>query len=106
MIAQIFADAGQVVLHLDAERLEALRLPDARQLEQLRRGDRSGRHDHLTRGARLERLALHRVAHADAALTLEQQASRMRAGVDPQVAPRACRVEINLRGAHAETAPD
>src|SRR5262245_18827928 len=30
----------------------------------------------------------------------------MRAGLDAQVAPRACRIEIDARGAHAKTAAD
>src|SRR5207302_5426257 len=30
----------------------------------------------------------------------------MRAGLDPEVAPRARRIEIDLRGAHADTAAD
>ena len=47
-------------------------------------------------------LPLHGVAHADAALALEQQALRMRAGLDAQIAPRARRIEIDARGAHAQ----
>ena len=85
---------------------QALRLPDAGEFEQLRRRDRAGRHDHLARGARLEGLALHHVTHADAARAFEQQALRMRAGLDTEVAPRARRIEIDLRGAHAEAAAD
>jgi hypothetical protein len=36
MVAQVLADSGQGVPHLDAEVAQALRLADARQLEQLR----------------------------------------------------------------------
>src|SRR5437660_824870 len=98
VVAQVFADAGQLVHHRDAERLEAFRLSDAGKLEQLRRGDRAGRDDDLTRGARLQGLALHGVAYADAARAFEQQRLCMRAGLDAEIAPRARRIEIDLRG--------
>src|SRR5262249_45249214 len=101
MVAQILADTAQLVLHRDAERLEPLALADACQLQQLRRGDRAGRDDDLARSARLELLALHGVAHADAARAFEQQALRVRAGLDPDIAPRARRLEIDARRAHA-----
>jgi hypothetical protein len=76
----------------------AARPADAGELEQLRRGDRAGRHDHFARARASKLLALHGVAHADAALALEQQALRMRAGLDAQIAPRARRIEIDARG--------
>src|SRR4051794_15416275 len=55
---------------------------------------------------RLEGLTLHGVAHADAALAVEQQALRMRARLDAQIAPYARRIEIDLGGAHAEASAD
>ena len=85
VVAQIFADARQVVVDLDAEPLEALRLADAGQLQQLRRGDGPGRHDHLTRCACLALLATHRIAHADAAGALHDQALGQRIRLDAEV---------------------
>ena len=41
MVPQIFADAGQLVLHRDAVLLQQRRRADARQLQQLRRADRA-----------------------------------------------------------------
>src|SRR4051812_46021060 len=86
VVAQILADAAQLVHHRDAEPLQPLGLPDAGELKQLRRGDRTGRYNDLACGARLEGLALHRVAHADATPTLEQQALRVCAGLNAQIA--------------------
>src|SRR3954452_4778089 len=93
VVAQILADAAQFMHHRDAEPLQPLGLPDAGELEELRRGDRAGRDDDLACGARLELLALHRVPHTDAAPPLEQQALRMRTGLDAQIAPRAGGIE-------------
>ena len=58
VVAQVLADAGQIVVDLDAELLEAVGLADAGELQQLRRGDGAGRHDHLAGRARLALLAL------------------------------------------------
>src|SRR5436305_15042423 len=82
VVAQILADAAPFMHHRDAEPLQPLGLPDAGELEELRRGDRTGRDDDLACGARLEGLALHGVAHADAAPALEQQTLRVCAGLD------------------------
>ena len=43
VVAQVLADAGQRLAHLDPEAAQPLRLADARQLEQLRRVDRAAR---------------------------------------------------------------
>src|SRR4051812_35006080 len=106
MIAQILPDAAQFVHHRDAELLQAIGLADAGQLEQLRRGDRARRHDDLARGTCLELLSLHAVTHADAAPALEQQALRMRAGVDAQIATRARRGEVGARSRIAKATAD
>src|SRR5262249_39676571 len=50
---------------------------------------------------RLEGLPLPGVAHAGAALAVEQKRLRMRAGLDAQIAPRARRIEVDARRAHA-----
>ena len=74
MIAQVLADARQIVVDLDAQPLEALRLADAGQLQQLRRGDGARRNDDLAGSTGLAHLAAHGVAHADAPTALEDQA--------------------------------
>src|SRR5262249_34124487 len=101
MIAQVLADAGQRLTDLDAERLQALGLADARQLEQLGRVDRAAAHHDVAPGSRLALRAVHRIAHADAALAVEQQAVRHGAGLDVQVGPLADGIEIGARRAYA-----
>src|ERR1700704_2788079 len=50
VVAQVLADARQVVADLDAEPLEALALADAGKLQKLRRGDGPSRDNHLAGG--------------------------------------------------------
>ena len=105
VVAQVLADARQGVAHLDAELLQALRLADARQLEQLRGVDRAGAHHDLARGAGLARSAAHRIAHPDAALAFEQESTRSSAPVSMRrLRALADRVEIAARRAHAPAA--
>src|SRR6185369_13592388 len=67
MIAQILADAAQLVHRRDAARTEQLALPDAGQLQQFRRIDRTARDDHFARRPRFAPHARYGIAHADAA---------------------------------------
>ena len=106
MVAQVFADAAQLVAHLDAGRLEHVRPADARQFQKLRRVDRAGADDDFPAGAGFVLLPVEAVAHADAALSVEQQAFGQRVGLDLQVRAPARRVEVAHRGAHATTAAD
>ena len=86
--------------------LQPLRLADAGELQQLRRVDRAGADDHLAGGARLALLAIHGVAHADAALAVEQQAFGQRVGLDGQVRPPARGIEVADGGAHPAAPAD
>ncbi len=92
--------------HLDADRLQPLWLADAGELQQLRRVNRAGADDHFAGGARFALLAMHVVAHADAALAVEQQAFGQRVGDDGQVRPGASGIEVTDRGAHTATPAD
>ena len=97
VVAVVLADAAQLVLHLDAERLQQLRLADARQLQQMRRLHRSGRQDHLGVAPHLMRLAVLAILDADRALALQQDACGMGLGLDPQIGPGARRIEEGAR---------
>ncbi len=100
MVAQVLADAGQGVLHRDAEVAQPLGLADAGQFQQLRRIDRPGADHDLAPGAGLPPLAGNRVTQAGAAPSVEQQRLGERAGLDAQVWPATDRVEVAMRRAH------
>ena len=87
--------------HVDAQRLQPLGLADARQFEQLRTVDRAAAHDDLARSPRLAPAATDGIAHADAALALEQKALAQSAGLDAQIRPLADRLQVAGRRAHA-----
>src|ERR1700724_978052 len=87
MIAQILANALELVANLDADAFEQFRRADAGQFQKLRRIDRTGADDDLPVGAGFVLLAVYIVAHADAALALDQQAFGQRVGLDRQVWP-------------------
>src|SRR5581483_4452029 len=106
MVAQVLSDARQVVAHLDAEALEALGLADARQLQELRRGDGAGAHDHLARGTRLALPAADGIAHAHAAAAVENEALGQRVRLDREVRARAGGIEVASRRAHAPALVD
>src|SRR5499427_3570410 len=106
MIAQILSDAWKVVPHRDAQSLQALSVADTRELEKLRGGNGSRRHDHLARATRLAFNALHLVAHAYAARSFQDEGACQRVGLHGQVGPRSGRIEIASRRAHAPTAAD
>src|SRR5262249_50797895 len=106
MIAQVLPDAWKVVAHLYAHGLEALTRADAGELEKLRRGDGSGRNDHLALSPRLALKALGLVAHTHAARALQDEVQGQGVGLDGEVGPRSGRVQIASRRAHAPTATD
>jgi len=64
------------------------------QFQKLRRIDRTGADDDLAVGAGFVRLAVYVVAHADAALALDQQAFSQRIGLDGQVWPPPGGIQI------------
>src|SRR4029077_9946308 len=83
VVAQVLADAGQRVAHLDAERLQQGGRTDAGRLQQLRRVERAARQDHVAPRAHFAEWSVASavaVAHADRALALEDQAGRVRVG--------------------------
>src|SRR5262249_27220824 len=102
----VLPDAGKVVVHLYAERLEALTFADAGELEKLRGGDGSSRNDHLALSPRLALKALDLVAHTCAARAVQDEGARQGVGLDGEVGPRPGRVQIASRGTHAPTATD
>src|SRR5580692_4286254 len=106
MIAQILANALELVANLDADAFEPFWLADAGQFQKLRRIDRTGADDDLPVGAGFVLLAVCIVAHADAALALDQQAFGQRVGLDRQVWPPSRRIQIADGGAHPATTAD
>src|ERR1700686_5387092 len=66
MVAQVLANAVELVANLDADTFEQGRLADTRQLQKLRRIDRTGADNDLPVGAGFVLLAVYVVAHADA----------------------------------------
>ena len=56
MVAQVLADAGQLMAHLDAKVAQAFGLADTGQLQQLRRVERAGA-DPTARPARASRIS-------------------------------------------------
>src|SRR6202011_1298450 len=106
MVAQILANALELVANLDADAFEPFWLADAGQFQKLRRIDRTGADDDLPVGAGFVLLAVYIVAHADAALALDQQAFGQRVGLDRQVWPPSRRIQIADGGAHPATAAD
>ena len=98
MVAQIGADARQIVDDIDALRLEVGGGADARQQQDLRRIDRAGRqHDLAPRPEPPHRPALPEL-DADRALALEQHARRLRARFDDEIgAPPHMRMDIGAR---------
>ncbi len=79
--------------------------PDAGEQEELRRSDRSAAHDDL-RGACLLDAVVLRPLHADAAVTVEQQAPGGRAGDEPEVVGRLDRADVRGGGAVADPVLD
>ena len=80
VILQMLPDVRIVQQHGQAERAEMRGGPDARQLEQLRRVDGAGAHDHLARGTGRAGGAAADILDARRAGSVEQYASGVRAG--------------------------
>ena len=103
VVLQIGADTRQIVHHRHADRLQMLRRPDARDLQQMRRIDRAAAHDHLARRARLAIDAALAEDDPGAAPALEQQARGHRLGLDRRFSRRlasarkVCAVEPRKR---------
>ncbi|HXC89851.1 MAG TPA: hypothetical protein VNV18_06760 [Stellaceae bacterium] len=106
MVAEVFADAGQRVAHLDAEIAQAFGLADAGQFQQLRRIERAGADDDLTCRASLAHLAGAGVAHTGATLAVEHQPQGQGLGLDREVPALADRVQIAAGRAHAAAGGD
>ena len=104
MIAEVFADAGQVGDDRYAERAQALGRTDAGQLQELRRIERARRDDDLAAGESLLRLAAAQIVDAAGALAVEQNAGGERLRHDAQVGASARRFEIGGRGRRAHAA--
>ncbi len=93
VVLQVVAD-GQVLAHLDPERLEVLRRPDAGEHQQHRRLVGAGREDHLALGAQLLDLAAARDLDADGARRRRTgSAARARPVMHVEVRPRARRMQ-------------
>lgn len=104
VVAQVLADARQMLHHRDAERLQVLRVADARQLQQLRGVDRATANDDLA--VRVDApghpcLAFDEVLDATRPLLLDQDARGLRTGADDQVSAAACRPQEGAYGAYA-----
>ena len=78
---------------------QQIRRSDPRELEDLRRADRTGAEQYLRPRPRLVHLGPDRVAHPDRAPALEAQAVDVRAGDDAQVGAPAGGAQIPGRGA-------
>ena len=89
MILQVLSDARQMVHRGDAVLLQGRRVADAGQHQELRRLERAGAQDHLAPRADLLRLVALPVFDADGALAVEQDARRVRLGLDAEVRPLA-----------------
>ena len=85
VVAQVLADAGQRVLHRDAELTQQRRRTDARDLQELRGVHRAAAQDHLFRRPHFRRRAVSpalAVADADRALALEHDRGRVGMGAE------------------------
>src|SRR5262249_35030676 len=92
VVAQVLADAGQIMAGLDAQALEALSLADAGKLQQLRRRDAAGRDDDFAGRTYLMLCAAAGISDAGAAATFEQEAFDQRIRFDGEVCSRARRL--------------
>ena len=105
MVAQVFADAGQVMLHANAVRTQARAVPNARQLQQLRRLNRARAQRHLARRQRAawDTRRLRALRHAtlsplDAAhaLAIEQQPRHLRVRYQSKIRTPLRRADITF----------
>jgi len=90
MILKIFADAGQVMHRLDADGLEMIRRPHARQQEKAWRTDRTRGHDNFPIGANdLKRPAIPRHLDGHGAPFLHDDARDVCACENGEIRPAA-----------------
>ncbi|MCY1359422.1 hypothetical protein D9M69_459920 [compost metagenome] len=101
VVLEVLADARQVVHHRHAEIAQQRRRADAGTLQQLRRGDGAGAHQHLAARAHfLQRVVVAlQIGRPDGALAVEQDAVGQRVGDDGQVRPLAGLVQVAARSA-------
>src|SRR3979409_314207 len=95
--------------YIDAERAQLIRRADAGQLQQLRRVVGPPGEDHFLAGADLSRDAASPafdIAHADCALAVEDNLSRMRVGVHMDIGPLHRWAQECCRRADAPAIPD
>jgi hypothetical protein len=104
MVVEVGADAGQVVQHRHADRLQMRRRADAGNLQQMRRVDRAAAEDHLARRGELAVGAALAERDAGAAFAVEQQLGRDRVGLDLEIAAPARLAQKGLRGRAAPAA--
>ena len=103
VVLEVPADAGQVVHRLDPVPSDQVRRPHPRELEDLRRADRTGAKQHLRPRQGLMRLRADRIAHPGRTPVLEAQAVHVGAGDDLQVGAPAGGAKVAGRGAASET---
>ena len=101
VILQVLADAGQVVIRLDACVAQSLRIADARQLQDLRRLHRARAEQHVAARLRARPRPADRIVHRDRPPLLDDDAGRPGAGQHGEVRPRQHRAQIRRRGAPA-----
>ncbi|MNQ36399.1 hypothetical protein D3C85_499190 [compost metagenome] len=103
VVLQILAHPRQVVSHFDAGLLQHRSRTYARTLQQVRRTDGTGRHQHLAVAVDGMGLAALVVLHADDALAIEEDAAGHGVGDHRQVGPLHGRPQVGVGGgpAHA-----
>ena len=106
MVAQVFADAHQLVLHLNAVGAQQFRPADARQLQQLWRSHAAGAHDYLFRGVHLDQATVLHVLDAGAFGAIHQHLVGVRPGLNSQVRAVLDRIQITARRAPSHTVAD
>lgn len=104
MVSEVLPHAGQGVAHRDARCAQVRRIAHARQLQQVRRADRTCRDNHLARRMQRMRLPVPFETDTSAARAIEHQARDQGAGLEPQVRTLQCRAQIRLPRVPAEAA--
>ena len=105
VVLEVLADAGEVVHHVHAERLELARVADPRELEELRGVDRAAAEDHLAPADLAQLAALERL-DADGAARFEEDPGDELTRLDGQVRPVQHGMEVGACRAPAAAAAD
>src|SRR5579884_2378040 len=103
MVLEVLADAGQVVMRPDAERLELARVAYPRELEQLRGVDRPAGQDHVS-GFDTLRTPLMYQLYASRTSVVEVDAGDERARAHVEVRAVHHRAKVRAGGAQAPAA--